>query len=52
MGDGDDVDDVAGLLSGYLADPYAGWSMGAPGAIAERDVSCLRSDTARSVTLT
>lgn len=35
VGDGDDVDDVAGLLSAYLADPYAGWSMGAPGAIAE-----------------
>ncbi|WP_226358096.1 MULTISPECIES: hypothetical protein [unclassified Pseudonocardia] len=28
-------DAVAGLLGAYLADPYAGWSMGAPGAIAE-----------------
>ncbi|MEJ8280988.1 DUF6925 family protein [Pseudonocardia spirodelae] len=35
MDDGDRDDDVTGLLDAHLADPHAGWSMGAPGAIAE-----------------
>ncbi|GAA1843754.1 hypothetical protein GCM10009772_21590 [Pseudonocardia alni subsp. carboxydivorans] len=35
MDDVDGPEDVAGLVRGYLADPSAGWSMGAPGAIAE-----------------